>query len=305
VTRLPSCTTGRVRRACPVGGTPLCLAPGHGMCNSYCIDFVNDVVGRGDVENKDVLELGSYDVNGTVRPYIESLNPASYVGVDIMAGPCVDVVCDAADLLNHFQPATVDVLVTTEMLEHVRDWRRVIYNMKRVMRPGGLIVLTTRSRGFPLHDYPGDFWRYEPEDMRVIFADCDLLRMERDEADPGIFVAVRIPEDPAWEPLDLSGWALWSIHSDTRRLDAEEEPPAPVATSDDVNRVLDVVNGLRHDLAALREDQSRHSGEAEDSRVKREINALHATRTFRWTASARRFYGRMLNLVGGVRPDHS
>ena len=294
------------------------------MCNSYCLDFVNGVIGRRDVENKDVLELGSYDVNGTVRPYIESLKPASYVGVDIMAGPCVDVVCDAADLLNHFRPATIDVLVTTEMLEHVRDWRRVIHNMKRVMRPGGLIVLTTRSRGFPLHDYPGDFWRYEPEDMRVIFADCDLLRMERDEADPGIFVAVRIPEDPAWEPLDLSGWALWSIHSDTRRLDAEEEPPAPVATLDDVNRVLDVVDGLHHDLAALREDRSCHPTEAqgrtdgtgsaepiqraaedEISRAKREIDALYATRTFRWTASARRLYGRMLVLVAGERPDHA
>jgi SAM-dependent methyltransferase len=294
------------------------------MCNSYCIDFVNNLVGRRDVENKDVLELGSYDVNGTVRPYLESLKPASYVGVDIMAGPGVDVVCDAADLLNHFRPATFDVVVTTEMLEHVRDWRRVIYNVKRVVKPGGLIVLTTRSRGFPLHDYPGDFWRYEPEDMRVIFADCELLKMERDEADPGIFVAVRIPKDPGWEPLDLSGWALWSIHSDTRRLDAEEEPPAPAATLDDLNRVLEVVNTLQHDLAALREDQSRHfaeaqaaiegtgraepakrAAEAEVARVKSEINALHATRTFRWTASARRLYSRMLILVRGERPFRS
>ena len=155
------------------------------MCNSYCISFVEKLVSGEDVEGKDVLELGACDVNGTVRPYLESLRPGSYVGVDIMPGSCVDVICDAAHLLNRFQPASFDLVVTTEMLEHVRDWRRVIHNMKRVVKPGGLIVITTRSRGFPLHDHPGDFWRYEPDDMRAIFADCDLLKMERDEAESG------------------------------------------------------------------------------------------------------------------------
>jgi len=158
----------------------------------------------------------------------------------------------------------------------------------------------------------------------VIFADCDLLRLERDEADPGIFVAVRIPEDPEWEPLDLSGWALWSVHSDTRRMGPEEEPSAPATTLDDLDRGLDVVNALRHELAALREDQSRdfadaqaamesiecsetakRAAEAEAARVKSEIDALYATRTFRWTSSARRLYGRMLTLVGGRRSVRS
>ena len=31
------------------------------MCNSYCVDFVEKLVGGEDVERKDVLELGSYD----------------------------------------------------------------------------------------------------------------------------------------------------------------------------------------------------------------------------------------------------
>ena len=41
-----------------------------------------------------VLEVGAYNVNGSVRPYVETLIPQCYVGVDITEGPGVYVVAD-------------------------------------------------------------------------------------------------------------------------------------------------------------------------------------------------------------------
>jgi SAM-dependent methyltransferase len=182
------------------------------MCTQNCLRFVNSALERDDIAGKRVLEVGSYDINGSIRPQLESFGPSEYVGVDIEAGPCVDVVCAAEGLEQRFGRASFDVVLTTEMLEHVRDWRTVVSNLKSVLRPGGLLVITTRSPGFPLHGYPYDFWRYEPDDMRAIFADFASVEIEPDsEAEPGVFVRARKHAGAPPDPVDLDMFALHSV----------------------------------------------------------------------------------------------
>jgi hypothetical protein len=53
--------------------------------------------------------------------------------------------------------------------------------------------VTTRSIGFHYHGYPYDFWRYEPEDMRAIFVDFEIVALERDTDAPGVFMLARKP----------------------------------------------------------------------------------------------------------------
>jgi 2-polyprenyl-3-methyl-5-hydroxy-6-metoxy-1,4-benzoquinol methylase len=113
---------------------------------------------------QEVVEVGAHDVNGTVRPIIEAHSPASYLGVDISAGAGVDLVSDVADLPRQF-PGGFDVVVTTEMLEHVEDWRAVFWSLAALTRIGGHLVLSTRSPGFPFHAFPIDCWRYPRETM--------------------------------------------------------------------------------------------------------------------------------------------
>jgi len=57
-------------------------------------------------------------------------------------------VLPAERLVDYFGPESFDVVVSTEVVEHVLDWRLVINNMKVVLRRGGFIYLTTRSRAF-------------------------------------------------------------------------------------------------------------------------------------------------------------
>jgi SAM-dependent methyltransferase len=186
------------------------------MCHSSCVAFGLRVLSRKDIATKRVIEVGSRDVNGSLRPVIEALGPGEYVGVDVVDGMGVDLVCDCGDLVERFGAETFDVVVSTEVLEHVRDWRGVVSNLKRVCRPGGFLVLTTRSRGFPYHGWPIDFWRYELDDFQQIFGDLEILELEPDRQFPGVFLKARKP--PEFREKDLSAHRLYSVVTGTFEL---------------------------------------------------------------------------------------
>jgi SAM-dependent methyltransferase len=164
------------------------------MCNVGSLLFCFKSLLPQMVRGKRVLEVGSADVNGGVREVLEGWGPAEYLGIDISPGKNVDLVCQIEDIPQHFEPASFDVVVSTEVLEHVRDWKTAIRNLKYALKPGGHLLLTTRSYGMPYHGYPHDFWRFEDEDFRAIFADMNILSLEKDLTLPGIMVlATKVP----------------------------------------------------------------------------------------------------------------
>jgi SAM-dependent methyltransferase len=190
------------------------------MCNPACIRFALDHLHREEIGGKSVIEVGSCNVNGSFRDHVRYFGPASYLGVDAASGPGVDQVCDAARLVETFGPESFDLLISTEMLEHVRDWTTVITNMKQLVRPGGTIVITTRSFGFPFHSYPDDFWRFETEDMQRIFADFHIRVLMPDPSEPGVFLKAVRPAH--WTPVELNAIELYSMQVQKRTLTGTE-----------------------------------------------------------------------------------
>ncbi len=149
------------------------------------------------------------DHNGSVRTIVQAMDPISYVGVDLERGPGVDRVCDAMDLIETFGRNSFDVVVSTEVVEHVFDWRTVMSNLKGVLAPGGVLVITTRSLGYPYHAAPSDWWRYELADMERVFADMEVTKLEADPLMPGVFVSAR--KGAPWIEADLSDITLYSM----------------------------------------------------------------------------------------------
>ena len=120
--------------------------------NVSVLEFFIENTESDEFEGKRVIEVGSKYVNGSVRPLIEKfLKPKEYIGVDLEKGKFVDVVLDAEKLVDHFGKESFDIVVSTELLEHVTDWRSVINNMKEILKKDGYIyILLLALRVFPI-----------------------------------------------------------------------------------------------------------------------------------------------------------
>lgn len=103
-----------------------------------CVDANRELV-----HGASVLEVGSYDVNGSVRRLFAAAD--RYLGVDLVQGPGVDVVVAGKDYNS--SDGSFDVTLSGECFEHDEDWRETFAAMVRLTRPGGLVVFTCASRG--------------------------------------------------------------------------------------------------------------------------------------------------------------
>ena len=179
------------------------------MCDECCVVFIRDNLTRKEVDGKHILDVGSLYVNGSARDAIINFSPASYVGVDLVPGFCVDKILPAEKLLEEYPPESFDIVVSTEMLEHCGDWRLIIHNLKAMVKKGGIILITTRSKGFPYHEWPIDHWRFELADMRVIFSDFEIVALESDKLAPGVLMKAIKPQD--YVENDLSVYNIYEI----------------------------------------------------------------------------------------------
>lgn len=161
--------------------------------------FCARVIHPDEVRGKSVLECGSADINGSVKPQIMAMGPCRYVGVDMNAGPNVDVVSKVEHLPDDAQ---ADLVVSCELLEHAEDWAGAFARMAALARE--TLVLTCRGPGFPFHN-PPDHWRFVPSDLWRASVLCGLWPIHCcwDPQVPGVFLkAIRRDHMPFRDSRD-------------------------------------------------------------------------------------------------------
>lgn len=95
-------------------------------------------------------------------------------GMDIENGYGVDIVGDAHSL--PFEDNKFDIVLCTEVLEHLHTPEKAVSEMKRVLSPNGQLILTTRFI-FPLHDAPNDYFRYTKYGLKYLFRDWEITEL--------------------------------------------------------------------------------------------------------------------------------
>jgi SAM-dependent methyltransferase len=119
-----------------------------------------------------VLDVGSYNVNGTYRPLVESCG-YRYTGLDMQAGPNVDIVAHEPYRFP-VADASYAAVISGQTLEHVQKTWLFLPELARVLQPGGLLALITHYN-YPEHRYPVDCWRFLPDGMQVLLDEAGCL----------------------------------------------------------------------------------------------------------------------------------
>lgn len=129
----------------------------------------------------DVLEVGSRRHNPAAWWLVNSdLARGAWLGVDMQPGLGVDQVADI-----HALPAEwggrFSAVLCSEVLEHVRRPWLALPELRRVIRPGGSIVVTTLTC-FHIHGYPDDYYRYTDSGLRGLLEDAGFTDIQTEYA---------------------------------------------------------------------------------------------------------------------------
>jgi len=145
------------------------------------------VVYPGNFNDCSVLELGSLDINGSPRGFFDG---CEYVGIDRIAGPGVDIVCNAHEYKSRKK---FDTIVTTEMLEHDKYADLSVKNALKLLKKGGLLIGTAANVNRPAHyEDVGEQGHYRniSADMVKGWGKCLLLEEDEDKQDIRFIIAV-------------------------------------------------------------------------------------------------------------------
>ncbi len=112
-----------------------------------------------------VLEVGSMNVNGTLRPLFEE-NGHKYTGIDLEHGPNVDIIVSNIGEIP-FADEEFDVVISSSNFEHDKWFWETFLEMCRITKRGGYIYINAPSDG-PYHGFPGDAWRFYKDSWKYL-----------------------------------------------------------------------------------------------------------------------------------------
>jgi SAM-dependent methyltransferase len=110
-----------------------------------------------------VMDVGAKDAR-----YRRLVPAKEYLTLDIRTDVGADIVGDLHDVPR--EGDSLDTVIATEVLEHCHDPAKAVGEIHRLLRPGGVCVLSTRFI-HPYHPDPHDYFRFTRDGLEHVFRD--------------------------------------------------------------------------------------------------------------------------------------
>lgn len=115
------------------------------------------------------LDGAVLDVGCGPKRYGSWLSGASeHYGIDVAAGPAVDLVIEP-DEMWPIGDARFDAVICTQVLQYVRNPAKLVGEVTRVIKPGGWFVLSVPF-AYTHHGTLSDYWRFSTEGVQNLLA---------------------------------------------------------------------------------------------------------------------------------------
>jgi SAM-dependent methyltransferase len=85
--------------------------------------------------------------------------------------------------LSKIADDSYEVILCTGLLEHIPDPQRLIDDLRRILKPGGKLIISA-SAVFAFHECPNDFFHFTPFSFKLMFRDWSRIEMLRGSSPP-------------------------------------------------------------------------------------------------------------------------
>lgn len=123
----------------------------------------------GSLPTISILDLGC-----GASPYRSLFPDSDYRRADLAGSPDIDYVVEEMGAIpaDHF-----DLVLSTQVLEHVRDPEAYLRLALRSLKPGGRLLLTTHGM-FEEHACPDDYYRWTAHGLEHLLTTCGFVQVQ-------------------------------------------------------------------------------------------------------------------------------
>jgi len=125
--------------------------------------FEENFIPKYDLSKYSLLDVGSYDINGSYKKLFNSTQ-YEYTGLDIEAGPNVDIVLPNSYNWKQIETDKYDIVISGQTFEHAEFFWLTMSEMARVLKKNGFICIITPNKIFE-HRHPVDCYRFYTDSM--------------------------------------------------------------------------------------------------------------------------------------------